>query len=226
MVWAPASSLAAGSGSAGGIAEQVVPAAFDVGPLRSQDFFRKDAFLRIDDVINAALRKKPRERDRQRPCDDEIAQGAEVEDQDVTAQSHAFRGAVVAWVFNPWPRYSAAASGTPDAQLRAASFTTGRRTLRFRFSWARATQTKLVRSPAAVAENHDTRVRVNSCYDNLPRSPGQPSSFLAQSIHAAAQHFVLLVNNHRLPRRHGALGIVEADGQFVGAADLAQAGCG
>ena len=79
-----------GWGEAGGAAVEVVPAGFDVGGLDAEGFLGEGAFLGVGDVDDAALGVNSGEGKGKRPGEQEIAESAEVEDEDVAVE-HGFR---------------------------------------------------------------------------------------------------------------------------------------
>ena len=70
---------------AGG-AEERVPALLDVGRLDVQRRFRQRAFRCVRDDDDPALRVEPAQRQNQRPRENEVAERAGVEDQDVSTE--------------------------------------------------------------------------------------------------------------------------------------------
>lgn len=80
--------LAGGRGELLGVAVEVVPAEFDVGGLDAEEFLGQGAFLGMGDVEDAALRVDAGESQGQGRGEEEVAEGAEVEEEDVAAKIH------------------------------------------------------------------------------------------------------------------------------------------
>ena len=73
-------------GKRGGIAKKVMPAGFDVGGIGAEGLLSELPLFAVGDVDDAGLRVKAAQGEGERPRDDEIAQGTEVEDEDVAAE--------------------------------------------------------------------------------------------------------------------------------------------
>ena len=73
-------SAAVGLGEPGGVAEEVVPAGFDVDVLGAEGPGGELALFAGGDVDDAGLGVEAAEREGEGPCDDEVAEGGLVED--------------------------------------------------------------------------------------------------------------------------------------------------
>ena len=69
----------------------MMPAGFDVGGFDVEDFLGEFSFLAMGDVDDAALGVDARQGHGEGPGEDEVAEGAEVEYQDIAPGEHDHR---------------------------------------------------------------------------------------------------------------------------------------